>query len=111
MNNMEYLKKELNEFGGNKSIDTDKEKSPQQKSDGVANAPSDRNQNVNDTSIPFEINGDDEIQQGVLESNYPNDEFKRSSNSIYPHKDDTVAKKDRIPSKIRNDDNPADIDI
>lgn len=69
------------------------------------------NDKVNDTSIPLEINGDDEVQQIVKDSNYPHDSYKKINKSIYPSKEDRVPMKDRVPSEIRNDDNPADVDI
>ena len=46
----------------------------------------DGNPTKNDTSIPFEIEGDDEIQQDIGPGNV------------------------QIPPEIRNDDNPADVD-
>ena len=64
---------------------------------------------VNDTTIPSDINGDDEIQQGIVQPTIP--EFGNLDiQSDFPDKKDLVPMKDRISPKIRNDDNPADID-
>ena len=64
---------------------------------------------VNDTTIPSDINGDDEIQQGIVQPTIP--EFGNLDiQSNFPDKKDLVPMKDRISPKIRNDDNPADID-
>lgn len=61
----------------------------------------------NDTSIPFLIEDDDEIQP-VINSNFPT-ESKINDNSVFHNKIDRMPKKDRIPSYIRDDDNPADV--
>lgn len=61
----------------------------------------------NDTSIPFLIDDDDEIQP-VINSNFPS-ESKINDNSVFHNKIDRMPKKDRVPSYIRDDDNPADV--
>jgi len=61
----------------------------------------------NDTSIPFLIEDDDEVQP-VIKSNFPS-ESKINDNSVFHSKVDRMTKEDRIPSYIRNDDNPADV--
>ena len=65
------------------------------------------NDTSNDTSIPFSIEDDDEIQP-VIKSNFPS-KSKINDNSVFHSKVDRMTKEDRIPSYIRNDDNPADV--
>jgi len=71
------------------------------------NDPKNNDTTSNDTSIPFLIEDDDEIQP-VINSNFPS-ESKINDNSVFHSKIDRMPKKDRIPSYIRNDDNPADV--
>ena len=71
------------------------------------NDPKNNDTTSNDTSIPFLIEDDDEIQP-VIKSNFPS-ESKINDNSVFHSKIDRMPKKDRIPSYIRNDDNPADV--
>lgn len=63
---------------------------------------------INDTSIPFMIEGDDEIQPAI-NSDSTAQESKINDNSTFHNKIDRIPKKDRIPSYIRDDDNPADV--
>ena len=73
----------------------------------TTNDPKNNETTSNDTSIPFLIEDDDEIQP-VIKSNFPS-ESKINDNSVFHSKIDRMPKKDRIPSYIRNDDNPADV--
>ncbi len=103
---MEDIKKSVNGFHKNVLVEAQ-----QKESGGDATLPGVGNEKVNDTSIPFDVDGDDEIQQKVRHIKLPNDTLKKSDKSIYPDKEDRLPRKDRIPSEIRNDDNPADIGI
>jgi hypothetical protein len=108
---MEHIKKVLNEFDNKDLVETHKIITQRKKSHRNATLSGVGNEKVNDTSVPFEIDGDDEVQQRVNDPKFPNDTPLKRDKSIYPDKEDRLPKKDRIPSKIRNDDNPADVDI
>lgn len=111
MNKMEHIKKVVNEFDNKDLVESHKITTQQKQSDRNATLPGVGNEKVNDTSIPFEIDGDDEVQQRVNDPKFPNDTPVKRDKSIYSYKEDRLPKKDRIPSEIRNDDNPADVDI
>ena len=108
---MEPIKKVVNEFDNKNIVETYKMTAQQKQSDRDATLPSVGNEKVNDTSIPFVIDGDDEVQQRVNDPKFPDETPMKRDKSIYPDKEDRLPKKDRIPSEIRNDDNPADVDI
>ena len=99
-------------YGDKISTDTIKRKNPinQLPSDANSERLEDSDSQHNDTTIPFEINGDDEIQQSIVQTTIP-EHGNLDKQSSFPDKKDLVPMKDRISSKIRNDDNPADIDI
>lgn len=111
MNKMEHIKKVVNEFDNKDLVESHKITTQQKQSDRNATLLGVGNEKVNDTSIPFEIDGDDEVQQRVNDPKLPNDTPMKRDKSIYSCKEDRLPKKDRIPSEIRNDDNPADVDI
>lgn len=111
MNKMEHIKKVVSEFDNKDLVESHKITTQQKQSDRNATLPGVGNEKVNDTSIPFEIDGDDEVQQRVNDPKFPNDTPMKRDKSIYSYKEDRLPKKDRIPSEIRNDDNPADVDI
>ncbi len=79
-------------------------------SDANSERSDDANLQLNDTTIPFDVNGDDEIQQSIVQTNLP-EHGNLNKESNFPDKKDLVPMKDRIPSKIRNNDDPADVDI
>ena len=107
---MEHIKKVVNELDKNRA-ETHEMTSQQKPSDRDSTLPSVGNEKVNDTSIPLVIDGDDEVQQRIKDPKFPDETPVKRDKSIYPDKEDRLPKKDRIPSEIRNDDNPADVDI
>jgi hypothetical protein len=99
-----------NENDLNKSIPNDKKVGRLErniKNSAISQKKND-NSDTNDTSIPFLIEGDDEIQP-VINSDSTAQESKINDNSTFHNKIDRIPKKDRIPSNIRDDDNPADV--
>jgi hypothetical protein len=111
MNKMEHIEKVVNEFDNQGLVETHKITTQQKQSDRNATLSGVGNKKVNDTSIPYEIDGDDEVQQRVNDPKFANKTPMKRDKSIYPDREDRLPKKDRISSKIRNDDNPADVDI
>jgi hypothetical protein len=106
---MGFNEKTPNENDLNKYIPNDKKVGGLERNiKDTANSQKKKDNSVNDTSIPFMIEGDDEIQP-VINTDSTAQESKINDNSTFHNKIDRIPKKDRIPSYIRDDDNPADV--